>query len=222
MNNNYKFYLSGILLPVNPQKLTVKYKSNNKTETLINCGEINVLKTPGLTEMSMDILLPQQAYPFAQYENGFLPAQYYLRNLKDISEKNVPIYFKVLRADMKGMQLWDTFDFPCTMENYSYTEDADSGFDVTASLTLKEYRQYQKEFYKDEISSHTTRPVEEEKKKDIPSEQAPKSYTVQAGDSLWKICKSAYGDGAKWREVAEKNNIANPNLITPGQVIILA
>ena len=47
----YYFYLGKTLLPVAPQKLQLKIKGANKTYTLINDGEINVLKTPGLTDM---------------------------------------------------------------------------------------------------------------------------------------------------------------------------
>lgn len=32
-----------------------------------------------------------------------------------------------------------------------------------------------------------------------------KDYTVKSGDSLWKIAKEAYGDGSRWRDIAEAN-----------------
>ena len=61
----YYFYLGNTLLPVTPQKLQLEMKNANKTYTLINEGEINVLKTPGLTEIEFDALLPNVKYPFA-------------------------------------------------------------------------------------------------------------------------------------------------------------
>jgi nucleoid-associated protein YgaU len=42
------------------------------------------------------------------------------------------------------------------------------------------------------------------------------SYTVQAGDSLWKIAERFYGDGFKWREIAKANNISNPRKLEKG------
>lgn len=42
------------------------------------------------------------------------------------------------------------------------------------------------------------------------------SYTVQAGDSLWKIAERFYGDGFKWRDIAKANNIANPGQLEKG------
>ena len=49
---------------------------------------------------------------------------------------------------------------------------------------------------------------------------AGRSYTVQKGDSLSKIAKREYGDAQQWRRIYEANRdlIANPDLIYPGQV----
>jgi nucleoid-associated protein YgaU len=46
-------------------------------------------------------------------------------------------------------------------------------------------------------------------------------YTVAAGDSLWKISVEVYGDGYAWTKVweANKDQIANPNLIEIGMVL---
>ena len=47
------------------------------------------------------------------------------------------------------------------------------------------------------------------------------SYTVASGDYLWDIAVRAYGDGFKWVEIAKANNLANPNLVHPGNVLKL-
>ena len=57
----YVFYLGSVMLPVTPGALQVKINGNNKTMTLINEGEINLLKQPGLTEVAFDgRVLPQR------------------------------------------------------------------------------------------------------------------------------------------------------------------
>jgi nucleoid-associated protein YgaU len=47
------------------------------------------------------------------------------------------------------------------------------------------------------------------------------TYTVQSGDSLSKIAREKYGDGAKWKAIFEANRdqISNPDLIHTGQVL---
>ena len=52
----YDFYLDKTLLPVSPSKLELKITNQNKTMNLINEHEVNVLKSPGLTEISFDFL----------------------------------------------------------------------------------------------------------------------------------------------------------------------
>lgn len=47
------------------------------------------------------------------------------------------------------------------------------------------------------------------------------TYTVLKGDSLSKIAQRQYGDGKKWKPIFEANRdqITNPDLIHPGQVL---
>ena len=44
------------------------------------------------------------------------------------------------------------------------------------------------------------------------------NYTVKKGDTLWAIAKQYLGDGKKYTQIAQENNIKNLNLIYPGQV----
>lgn len=58
---------------------------------------------------------------------------------------------------------------------------------------------------------------------DIPVEKtvAPENvinHVVQRGDTLWSIAARYLGSGAKYTQIVQENNIANPNLIYPGQV----
>ena len=48
-----------------------------------------------------------------------------------------------------------------------------------------------------------------------------RTYTVKKGDSLWKIAKQLYGDGALWGRIHDANRdvIKNPDLIQPGWVL---
>lgn len=46
--------------------------------------------------------------------------------------------------------------------------------------------------------------------------EAAKTYTVMAGDSLWKIAEAKLGNGNRYMEIAKLNNIKNPSVIFPG------
>jgi nucleoid-associated protein YgaU len=64
------------------------------------------------------------------------------------------------------------------------------------------------------------KPVMQEKVKYGESITSDK-YIVKEGDNLWDISVRAYSDGYKWTEVAKINNLTNPDLIYPGDQLIL-
>jgi len=50
--------------------------------------------------------------------------------------------------------------------------------------------------------------------------KAKDTYIVQPGDNLAGIAKFLLGDASKWHWLAEINQISNPNLIFPNQILI--
>lgn len=51
-------------------------------------------------------------------------------------------------------------------------------------------------------------------------EECYKSYTVQKGDSLWKIAKLMLGSGARYTEIIKLNNMTD-TVIRPGDILYL-
>ena len=51
----------------------------------------------------------------------------------------------------------------------------------------------------------------------------PRTYVVKKGDSLSKIAKQFYGDMKLWKKIFEANRdkISNPDLIRPGQKLVI-
>ena len=45
------------------------------------------------------------------------------------------------------------------------------------------------------------------------------TYTVQKGDTLWRIAQKQLGQGNRYKEIASLNNLSNPNKISIGQKI---
>ena len=50
-----------------------------------------------------------------------------------------------------------------------------------------------------------------------------KTYTVQPGDTLWKIAEAHYGDGSKYMKIFEANRppLEDPDRIHPGQELVI-
>jgi len=74
-------------------------------------------------------------------------------------------------------------------------------------------------------SAAAAAPAPSAPKAPAPAPVAPKvaarTYTVRRGDSLWDIAERSLGDGARYREIARLNGIANPSRISVGAVLKL-
>jgi LysM repeat protein len=221
----YYFYLDKVLLPIAPSKLQLKVNNQNKTLTLINDGEINILKKAKLTDIDFDAMIPQVKYPFALYKDGFQKASYYLKKLEQLKISQEPFQFIVTRTLPNGSMLFDT-NLKVSLEDYKIKEDKKEGFDMIISVSLKQYKDYGTKTAnvtftqsKPKATVQTSRPAE--------SSPAPKTtsktHKVVKGDTLWAIAKKFYGNGSQYPKIfnANKDKIKNPNLIYPGQVLTI-
>ena len=216
---SYDFYMGNILLPVAPSKLQLKYGNANKTAILINEGEINILKTPKLSDIDFEVLLPYTEYSFAKYKDGFKPISYFLQEFESMKTKKQPFQFIIVRRLPNGTLLHG-LNMKVTLEDYTLNESTDNGFDTTVKVKLKQFRDYGTKtcVIKDtKVSVNQARAT---------SNNAPSGgkYTVKSGDSLWKIAATQLGDGSKWNSIYEANKSvigANPNKIYPGQVLTI-
>ena len=215
----YQVYLDDMMFPVAPSKIEWKYNGENETFSLINQGEITVIRPLQLTDFSFQALLPHQRYPFAHYPNGnFLPESYYLQRLKEMMEARKPVEFMILRPG----RTYDNKLEKVTLENYTVQENAEDGQDIVVDIQLRQYQDYGTvTYYPGAGGSGQVQTERSDGEHTVPSEEQPLQYTVQSGDSLWTICQRQYGDGSKCWDIAQRNGISNPNVIYAGQVIVL-
>lgn len=223
--SGYDFYLKKCLLPIAPPKLTVKINNANETVTLINEGEINILKKAELTDIEFECRIPQEKYPFAVYKSGFKGADYFLDYFESLKTSKKPFQLIVCRKRPTGKRLFDT-NIKVSMEDYKITEDAKNGFDILVKISLKQWRDYGTKTVN--ISFNMEKPkasVEPQREATTsPAPAAAQTYTVVKGDCLWNIAKKFYGNGSKYSIIynANKGVIGgNPNLIYPGQVLTI-
>ena len=205
MNYGYTFYFSGgsaglLTFPITPGKLTITVGSNNKVINLINEGDINVLKSPSLTEIEFEARFPMRKYPYSREVSSF---QSYYDKFKALKENKESFRFIVTRTTPKGKRTWDT-NILVALEEFEFDEDADEGDDVLVTFTLKQYKEYGLTRLKTGSSSKTT---STSKKARSTSSKTSKTegYTVKTGDCLWNIAKEYYGDGSQWTKIYEAN-----------------
>lgn len=219
----YKLYMAGTLMPITPSKVTVKINNQNKTMTLINGEEINILKAAGLSDVSFELVLPQVSYPFSN--GGAQSAAYYLSLFERLKVSKTPFQF-ILNRQKPGGGMFFYTNLTVGMENYEITDDAGAGFDVKVKVNLKQYKAYgTKTVTIKQPATPAEPPKATVQEAPRPTATAPKTttYTVKSGDCLWNIAKKYLGDGSRYTEIynLNKDKIKNPNLIYPNQVLTL-
>ena len=205
-NYGYNFYFddgSNVLtFPITPSELTIKVGSKNKVISLINEGDINILKSPSLVEVDFEARFPMRQYPYARTYKDF---QTYWDTFKKLKEKKKSFRFIVSRGTPKGIRTWDT-NLLVALEEVEIKESADEGDDVLISFALKQYKEYGNKTVKLKDAVPTTTSTSETPR---PTTDPPAgSYTIKSGDCLWNIAKKEYGDGSKWTKIYEANKSA--------------
>ena len=218
----YKMYLGGVLMPITPSKVTVKINNQNKTMTLINGEEINILKAAGLSDVSFELLLPQVSYPFTN--GGAQSASYYLSLFERLKTSKEPFQWILNRQRPNGGMFHYT-NLTVGLETYEITDDAGEGFDMKVKINLKQYRAYGTKTVTVQPATPAEPPKATVQEAPRPTATAPKTttYTVKSGDCLWNIAKKYLGDGSRYTEIynLNKDKIKNPNLIYPNQILTL-
>ena len=157
----YQVVLGNIPLPITPSKITTSYGGRNETIELIDGSQVNVIKSPSLTEISFEFMIPHQDYPFASMAgqavgalSGMLPSAVgnlgtsamrsaILHELERMMTAKKPFYLIVVRMNdqMTDVVVWNSY-MKVTLEGYDVIEDADNGLDIMVSVKLKKYVPY--------------------------------------------------------------------------------
>ncbi len=218
----YRFYMKQngeqILLPVAPSELITNIEGESEKVDLVDIGEGSILKDIGLRRISFTVLLPAVQYSFVQTEGVFQPPIFFLNQFRQYKMSKKPVSLIVFRKLADGTELFSG-NIDVSFERYTVLERGGEQGDFWVEINLKEYRKITSATYKMEQKEGQT--VLEEFGVKREGKEIPNTYTVKKGDSLWKIAQTMLNDGSRYKEIAEKNNIVNPNKIQVGQILRL-
>ena len=223
MTNGYNFYFKigedVLTFPITPPELTIKVGSNNKTVTLINEGDINILKSPSLIEVDFEARFPMRKYPYAREFQNF---QIYYDKFKDLKENKKSFRFIVARTTPNGSRTWDT-NLLMALEELDFKESVDEGDDVIISFKLKQFKEYGVKTIKlpppkqSQTTTTTSTPkpattsTSNQSRPNENKSNKSQQYTIKSGDTLWGIAKKFYGNGAKWKKIYDANKTVIEN-----------
>ena len=139
----YRLYLKQngeqLLLPVTPAEIETRTGNQNKTAYILDFGEMNLAKKPGLTEIRFTALLPGRAYSFVQTEGGFREPEYFLNRFKEYKASAKPVQMILFRRLADGKQKF-CGNTEVLLEEYTVTEKGGEQGDFWVEFFWKEWR----------------------------------------------------------------------------------
>lgn len=213
----YDFYILyknvRFVLPITPESFKITNDSNNEVINLINLGDVNIPKSPPLTEYSFTARFPMRPYPYARLEHSF---KWYFDFFKTMKEEKgvfrLIVYRKSSSNSSNSSDTTNTTDSNSSNNSNnsngsSTTNTNNSGYDdywdTNVLVTLEEMEvnesyengddvliDFKLKQYKDfgMVSVKNTIPNREETKYNL----APQKYVIKRGDTLQKIAET-YG-----------------------------
>lgn len=198
--------------PVNPFGITLNRSKKYETVDIIDVGEIDFSdNSKKIKELSFNTLLPAEYNSFCRYLSLPKPIEA-LKKLEKWMEQKEPVRLIITNFDFNDLVI---------ISNVSEEEKAGETGDKYINISFRIWREVKIEKLSSSEIAKITPLVNNRAEK--PKE---KTYTVVSGDSLWKIAVKFYGNGTKWTTIynnsQNKNTIgANPNLIYPGQKLVI-
>ena len=182
-------------LSVNPKEISVTQQSKDKTIDLLNVGEVNVQGYRGLVKLSLSTFLPAQSSPFNR--SGTAPEQV-VQAIKKSKNGQRPVRIVVSGTDINlnftvsSMEEKYIEGQTDVYINWAFTEQRTGSIGAVASMSGR----YTDTGLCERADTRST----------------SKTVTLKAGDNLWDIARREYGDGSRWKDIADANGITSDEI----------
>lgn len=203
-----------INIPVLPAKLNVSSPGKNERVTVLELGEVLLLRKKGLRILSWESFFPVSKAPYTvgQIRDPVSIVQ----TIQKARDQKSPVRFLITGTDLDC-------NLRMGIDSFEYEERSGELGDLYYTIKLYEWKDISPKRIvlpeKKEEPAKTQEPERPGK-----PEQTSKTYTVKPGDCLWNIAKAIYGKGSDYTKIynANKGVIgSNPNLIYAGQVFTI-
>nr|DAY71868.1 MAG TPA: tail assembly protein [Caudoviricetes sp.] len=198
-------------LPVNPEEIKKTQKLSIEKYQVLKSGQVSVPKFPELWTYEFSCELPHQEVHYMESGSRADPDRY-IRAITKAQRKKKPVQLIYSNGET------DDESVKVLIESCTITEKAGEEGDKYLSLSFVQYKTPSKK-YVAVVTPAATVAQPQTPQPANPAVEQGKTYTVQKGDTLWKIAKQFYGNGSRYPKIVSANSdkIKNPNLIYPGQ-----
>ena len=210
----FKYGSKKYKLPVNPEEIKRTRNLNVETYQVLGTGQVSIPSYCELEEYSFEAEFPSQDYQYIE-SGARADADYYEKMFKKAQKNKKPIRF------IASNDITDDISARVLVKSVEVIEKAGEEGDKYISLTLMEYKGASKRYIAVQTPTATVKQEDTATNSEAvnPAVTDNKTHTVQSGDTLWGIAKKYYGNGAQYPKIASANSIANPNVISVGQVL---
>ena len=218
VKNRIEFWLKDrhnvyMQLPVNPETIDYASPYGLNTVSIASLGEVATPGERGLKTVKFSSFFPRDYNPtYCEYEDFPKPWDW-VEQIEAWRDDRRNIRLIIAGTPISIPVFVDSFDLA--------PEKAGAPGDIYYSISLTEYRPIKA---KQIVESASTGVNSTAGQRPATEKTTPKSRTVKSGDSLWKIAKEIYGDGAQYKKIYEANKAVigkDPNLIKPGQKLVI-
>lgn len=206
-------------IPVNPEELKIQNKLSIDNYNVLGLGQVAVANYKELNTYSFETEFPFNVTSYVNYNKDFKNSDFWI-NLFENWMKNKSIV-RFIASNGLGKDI-NTLTL---ISNMQVTEKAGEEGDKYISLELLEYREFNKKVavIKNENNGAANKVTSPNNPSKTNPKAKTKTYVVKSGDTLWAIAKKYYGNGADYPKIfnANKKIVSNPNLIYPGQKLVI-
>lgn len=205
-----------IRLPVVPEELELESPFDVNT---VNVAQLGAVTTPGFRQLktiTLESFFPRDYNPTYCDYKGFDSPESYVKRVEAWRDLRKPLQLVITGTNINMTVLID--DFTTTIA-------AGHVGDIYFSISFIQYKEPPSTLITPSSTTTTTGKNETRPSKvNTATVTATTTYTVKSGDSLWKIAVNFYSKGSEWRKIYNANTKvigANPNLIYPGQKLVI-
>lgn len=204
-------------IPVNPEEISIENNLSIEKYNILNLGEVAIANYKELNKYSFETEFPYEVTSYVNYTNDFKSSDFWINLFEEWMKNKTAVRF--IASNGKGKDI-NTLVLISSMK---VTENATEEGDKYVSFELVEYRKFDKKVaVVKSIDGSKARVTQTSTAKQNPK-ATNRTYTVVSGDTLWGIATRYYGNGAQYPTIynANRNIISNPNLIYPGQKLVI-